>query len=498
MRNIFAGLAAVALAACSHVDTGQIDYRVADKVHCEPQSGKKCEPSLASLDRRYEPSAAESEAPFQANDVYSIEIEQAMIGTNIMEGHILGRQIGKSAEIAILANVFEFGASDEEAAQRRFLQSGQWDRSSEDPSDVELKLIYYGDDIKKHQPLNFSNIPLKPRNAYLGGSVGVQIVVMEVDAQSGPVASLLTTLARFGQQAIPVSTEVSDLLFDLGESLFTGGSGDDRLFEYRFVLSAAAADPDAVQATFSPGRYVLWRSQDRNIAQKWQDVKLDLNTGRLVKNDDHDEVRDDLYMVLNVCKYPDGTASEAYAFDNWSGFRSKLQKEVDDRTKPVEKVTEAVSEAIRDRRSEDWRSQLFGKWSFAEGRLSAVRSRTVKFADDSDFSSCTRARDTVARRRQEAERNARDALRGFVAEYQAATKGTGPAEEFVAEDREALVSRVARFFMPWTGDIERHFADATTFDAFATDAAGLIPEAISTAASASREVKSCNDLGGTV
>jgi hypothetical protein len=187
--------------------------------------------------------------PFESGEVFSMEIEQMAIGNNVIEGHVLGYNFDQEGEFAVLANVFEFAGTAADAGSRRFLQSNEIDRDAPaDTSDVEMKLIYYGDDIRALQTVNFSNIPLYQRSTYNGGSVGVQLAVLEVDTGDGPMAKLMTTLARFGQKAIPVSSEVSDVLFDFGESLFSDGKGDDRLLEYRFVLSSASDDLDATQS----------------------------------------------------------------------------------------------------------------------------------------------------------------------------------------------------------------------------------------------------------
>ena len=276
MRRISIIVFASLISACAHVDTGQVDYRVADPFKPDAASGAKlrdCKtsekpcPWHADLDRKY----VAAHAPFVANNVYSVELEQAFIGKNLLEGHILGRQFGKHGEYAILANAFEFGADE----ASKFIQAPEYGGEKASENNTKLKLVYYGDDIAKRQPFNFSNIPLMPRAVYGGGSVGIQIVVMEIDAQAGPVTSLLGTLAEFGKNSIPGPPGATDILFALGDSLLKG-SQDDRLFDYRFVLSngaSIAADGSlGPVATFAPGRYVFRRRDERVTTMNWDDL----------------------------------------------------------------------------------------------------------------------------------------------------------------------------------------------------------------------------------
>lgn len=500
MRGLLFPFSFMLLSACSHVDTGQIDYRIADAPTssttramlkeqtggCSGEISAPCDPLLPSrVIRRYMPDPKTGWDPIKIGDVYSIEIEQGMIGKNILEGKVLGTQFGNTAEIAILANVFEFASQSSDAASRRFLEAGEYPGKADDQSDVELKLVYFGDDVRRHQAFNFSNIPLRARNAYAGGSIGIQIVVMEVDAQAGPVASLLTTLARFGQQIIPGPGEAKDILLDLGESLLAG-SKDDKLFEYRFVLSAGAADAHAVQATFAPGRYVLRRSQVRDGDMDWANLRLDNNTSRLFQktanrtgagttapeDGAYKEVRDDLYVVLNVRRYPMGTTPEFYLQKDWSDYRGALQTAADAKAAPIDKVTASVGRMLVDSRSRNWGNGLALKWAAARSRMD-----TYGLSYKALSSNCTDP--LLLRDADAAEREVADAVRDFRGEYQRAdaaqrrdAAGAVIGSEFQAADRERLVSLIAGYFMPWTttSTDKSSFTDAAAFQKSFVDA----------------------------
>lgn len=518
-----AGLVA---AGCTHIDTGQVDYRVADAPapvsattmrpipgnRCAPDQTAACDPILPSrVVRRYMPDAETGWSAFRRDQVYSIEIEQGMIGSNILEGAFLGRQYGNKAEIAILANVFEFASAEGDAAARRFLEPGEFEGKADDASDVELKLVFFSDDVRRHQALNFSNIPLRARSAYGGGSVGIQIVVMEIDAQTGPVASLLKTLARLGERVVPAPDEAKDILFDLGESLLSGGH-DDRLLEYRFVLSAGADDARAVQATFAPGRYVVRRVQDRGRSMEWGSLRLDHNTGRLYRQPQagtgaFEEVRDDLYLTVNVRRYPDGTRPEFYTHRDWSTFRAALQAAAETRDEPLDRVTQRLAGVLEDGRSRDLRDGVLLKWADAANRLELYASRYAPGDFTGvDVTGCAVTVVDLQRRRDAAEREARDALRSFVAVWQQAlgakrkdAAGAVLGDEFREQERDRVVASVASWFMPWsaTGASAAAFADHAAFETAyvaASPAADLATVAMAAAVSKTRPGATCSSL----
>lgn len=449
------------LSACAFNNTGQIDYRVAtndpsDTSDCStsPDANSRC----VALDRRYSLSDYRYDQPFSTDDVYSINIEQMVIGEDISESHHF-KGIDKSGEFVVLANVFEFASTSADAQQRSFVHSD--DLAKQTSTDQRLKLVHYDDGIQASQPFNFSNIPIVPRSQYKGGSIGIQLVVLELDTQEGPMTSLLTTLARVGQKAIPVSPAVTDVILDLGESLFQGGTYDDRLFEYRFVLSNGEEAHGNVSAVFASGRYVLRRKEDRTTEIEWSKAKLDLNTGRL-RDEYGAEIRDDLYIVLNIAKYDPATAVEFYDSSAWNEFRQALV-DSDPGATSLEDLKDKLEIKLIEQRSDDWLRKLKLAWSQAEAKLNRYSRASVAVCEAPDPTRAARSRD-------EAEFAANDALRKFETSYQQiADKGeAGQPKEFNSEDTNSLVSRVARYFMPWNsvGDPQEHFSRSDKFNAY--------------------------------
>ena len=502
------------LCGCTHIDTGEVDYRIAEPqptpnataTNTPAALALRKEPLLpAPIFRKYKPADTEEGKAFEEGEVYSVDLEQVVIGDNILEGQILGQQFGDKGEFAILANVFEFAATADEATKKRFVETAEYNRKPGD-NGVQLKLVYYGDDVRRRQALNFDNVVIKPRDKYNGGSIGIQFVIMELDVKSGPMTSLLTTLADSSKDYFPGPPELKGLLTNLGASLFKGGNTDDRLFDYRMVLSTKGFDPQEPKAVFAPGRYVFRRAQVRGKDLDWSNVQLDHNTGRLYEKTagGWTDVRNELYLVVNVRRYPKDTQTEYYTHPEWTAFRDSVQKLADDEAMPLTDVVENVRVLAAARRTENWRVKLMRKWATAEGQLVYYASRAISgdmpqlAVADGKAIACPGEFD-FKRRRDMAAQNTRDALLAFIAEYQrAVAAGKAPAMEFENSDQNALVSQVARYFMPWSDqEAAAPFENGASFNqAFIT---GVTPDrlvtlAMATALTRTKKAESCAEL----
>lgn len=483
MKNSFIGLLVFVCTGCTHVDVGQVDYRVAEapivQKNCSSEN-MVCDPlAPADLKRRYLSSPLPELAPFQSGDVYSIELEQMVIGERLLEGMVFGKEfgpaLGDSAEIAILANVFEFSGADAENV--RSFVNGSTDMIAGKNGPDSIKLIYYGDNVKYRQPLNFGNIPLHPRSEYAGRSVGVQLVVMEVDSESGAVSALLSKLADFGKGALPGLPGAKDVIFDLGKSLFAGGSGDDKLLDYRFVLSYGSQSQDLPQANFAPGRYVILREQDRSVAIPWNRFEIDHNTGRLfykaANGKPGSEVRDRFYMTINIKRYPAGTSAEAYNFEAWSAVRQALEDHSATGA-AIAGLQGNLEKILEGKRSVEFTKALVEKWNEAGSSLSNFQK--LYLPDIPAAGLCGASHYYIASNRDRAERRAMDDVREFLALYRtalAAEKTVASkdgqqqsAKVFLTEHRETVVSHLSSFFTPWKDDgtDKAMFASAGDFE----------------------------------
>lgn len=456
-------LAAIVLAAllagCAHVDVGQVDYRVFDP---------------ATSDKLLQKYSVTGIPPLIAGDFYSVELEQAFVGPNISEGRYFGRNYGKHAEMAILANVFELDTT----AGEGFVQVPDYDTKAEEGK-PKLKLVYYGDNLERLQPFNFSNMPMLGRRQYNGGRIGLQVVIKEIDGESPAIASLLETLAGYGKTVSPVP-QVTDVLLDLGTSLLKG-SKDDRIFDYSFSLSSGAAilpngalDP---RAAFTPGHYILMKDEQRQKGIDWKGLRYDPNLGRLL-NEDRTEFRKNLYLVLKVTKYPSTSSAEALDLTDWADFKAKLTTAAADRSIPLTTITRDFEVMVAAGRSARLKAEVLGQWMQVDRAIGFYVSRSLKDLEkNAKLAGCEPHKNMLLLERDLMKRRMSDGARGFLASYKAAiaqaTDSTGnklpPALN--ETDQESVISAIARTYMPWVSVkiSSDTFADAAVFKATYVD-----------------------------
>ncbi len=232
------------------------------------------------------------------------------------------------------------------------------------------------------------------------------------------------------------------------------------------------------------------------MQQEWGEVYFNPATGRLVGKDGK-ELRDEMYIVINVRRYPEGTEPEHYAFERWSSVRDELAK-ADPLTTPLATLQARLETKLAEARSTEWRKVLFNRWSLAESALRSLQVRHVPNLTDATIAQCPARQIALADRASDlAELRVRDSLREFRAQYQRALKapGAGGEAEFSIADQQQLASRVSQYFLPWKDDATRNkFADPTAFGALVVDAAELPALAIETATIRAPEAVSCDDL----
>jgi len=565
MRPIALAFIAVAtLMACSHVDTGQIDYRIAEEgpnsTDCPPSSGD-CR--LAELNRRYAqrgvarlaptsrsssatanraeettrgattrspeaatasqtqstptpppaqaegattpapppapqtptpaPASAPQRSTFQSDSLYSINLEQAVIGGTLLEGVILGREWGTRGQFIILANVFEL----DEGGTRRFLESYEYHPETDSDSPNQLRVVHYAGDAARHQPLNFSNIPLLGARPYQGHSVAIQIVIIEVDVRSGAMSTLLQTLADFGKGALPVPPGGQQILGTIGQNLFSG-RGDDTIFDYRFVLNPPSGQPDSMQPILAPGRYVLRRQQNRSVPMNWNEIRLDHNTSRLYRRDGQGqwvEDRSELYLVLNIQQLPNTYPTEVYQGQTWRQARAALQDAANARDVSIEAISQSLTQVARESRSQAIRRDLTRLWQIAEERLLAFERLFKKEGDG--VANC-QLYDELHRDRVRglAESDASAALDRFLNLYRqsimAPPNGQTP---LLPQQRTEIVAAVARYYAPVSEEFRPHILGHAAFEAkWAVDNSTFITDTIAQAKAHMRGAANCQEL----
>jgi hypothetical protein len=521
---------ALSLTGCATIDSGEIDYRRAERSesaqvvqavadypskNCDSRmrtdkqkkSGEKiiCPPLLGSRLFRQNVGTGDAIAP---HDVYSIRLEHGLIAfmlepkfstRRLVSGKDPLRRVG---EVVVLANTFEFPASDGSSTDTknstRFTDLGELSQS---------KVVYYSPDVEAGQDLNFSNIPLQEPLEYHGRPVGIQIIVLELDRVSAGVGALLKKLAGLGvvSNAVP-GGKGAELLLSLGASLVSQNN-DDIIFEYRMVLDPAKSNSlEAGSAPFEAGRYVMIREDERLDNINWRNFYIDHNTGKLFKYTVNEktgapaEVKlydKNTYFTINVIRHPDGSTPAHYDFRSFEDLGAMISAQADERDRPLASLGKEIEQKLVEARGERWATNLISSWQAAENAASIY----VATVAPADISRCTLL-PSLAVTRDVKETSARLKSVQFARLLQEArdAKETVDGKEvgvFDSRSQMKILANLMPYFAPFDGgQIEQSkFLDPDAFAlAYAGVNAGTFSEALVKEARREAEENSCETL----
>lgn len=462
-KQVFGASLAIILMGCSSTNTGEIDFRriepVSDIVAAEQEYRQNCVGSFgkeaANVSRascrpmfqvRMDRQNSGFGRPIISGDVYSLRLEHGLIAdisempfpfTRPGSGNNPFRPTG---EIVILANVFEFGASNP-----RFL----------DPIDLtQAKVVYFSEDVQAHQDLNFNNIPLQAPVSYSGNPIGIQLMLVEMDRTSGPAKSLISRLAELGKTSDYLSGGAASTLLDLGAALLQQNQ-DDLIFEYRMVLDPSTTNPMPASSPFEEGRYILMRNENRDTEIPWNDFRFDPETGKVFRTEpDRGAIgmADYTYFTVNVVKHPSGTKPSGYALETFADFSTRFEKEISDRDAPLAVIQSRVEDDIVKARVASWEGMLSKKWEEVAMRANLYSSYLPQ-KDEEGAGACELYPKSIDTR-DEHEIAAYNTALDFIILYKQAAEEKVSEEttaEFVldASARRGILLPLASYFVPF-------------------------------------------------
>ncbi|QLA17072.1 hypothetical protein [Desulfolutivibrio sulfoxidireducens] len=312
-------LLVVLLPGCAVLNEGAVNYR---KQKFSTSGGNTPEP--LELVKKFDTDANKDKAILSSRgDTVSIHLTQGFIKSftelpSIWKGELFGPS---RAEIAVVVNVSSL--KDSEIDFKSTAQNTG-------------RLVYYNDDVRKNQYLNFSYIPVFGPVAYDGYPLAMQIYIIEMDAEDAQIKPLLHTMASIGSSLYSPSAPVLSLLDSLGSALLSGNT-DDILMRYHMTFYPNTGELVAHYPVLETGNYVLVRRGNRNEgpgkegdkpAFDWDKVRLDPEDGRLVWGDDPKKCfTDETYLVFQVQRgFPADTLKSATSY---AAFRAQLVQEAE-------------------------------------------------------------------------------------------------------------------------------------------------------------------------
>jgi hypothetical protein len=333
IRRAAAGLGLCALAGCAVSNEGAVDYRKAEILR--PALGAApiriadvapgAEPGGAVLQAQAPKASAGPTAParlyrqalrgddpdalIETNDSISIHLRTAFLKDfEAIIGHPL-RGFRPNGEIAIVVKAFEFGKGQDFKFGPDAVREG--------------RLVFYSPDVDKGQVLNFNNLPVYGPITYEGNPIGIDISVIEIDAEDAQVAALLGTLATIGAQAYPPAAPVLPVLNALGKALLNGDMNDTEL-RFTLMLDPGAGYAGVSHPTVEAGDYVFVKEDNRLATTPWHELEVDTNTGRVYRNGS--AYLDNTYLTFQINKNLSSTNIDL-AENTFGKFLDELDQE---------------------------------------------------------------------------------------------------------------------------------------------------------------------------
>ena len=167
-----------------------------------------------------------------------------------------------------------------------------------------------------------------------GKPIGIDIFIVEIDAEDNQTQALLKTLATAGAKAYPPAQPVLAVLNQLGDALLKGRT-DDIEFRYSMVLDPARGYRGMAYAVAEAGNYVFVREQTRDKTTEWESLVLNENDGRLYHRGSNALYRDTSYLSVQINRNA-GNEEVQLAQNTYGAFRKALE---DDQTERAERLS---------------------------------------------------------------------------------------------------------------------------------------------------------------
>lgn len=329
------------LTSCAVTNEGKVDFRKTNSLETEkgacsiccvtPNNNdndakiaykacqEKCEKSsdLEKLNAKNYPLKGEDPG-FKTGDTVSLHLRTAYIH-NFAENDVtpyITNAFTRSwrepiGEIAIVANAFE--------------EDNGKELSFEDQENG--RLVFYSDDVRRGQLLNFNNMPVYGPMPYKGAPFAFRISIFELDVTSERMKAMLDTVAKAGGMAYPPASQVLNLLNGIGKTLLNGAQNDTE-FRYTMVLDPQGGAKELNHFKLEAGNYALVRVEDRNQYVPWDDIALNENEGEIywMAGDKAGmKYTDNSYVVVEINKNV-STVQVELANNNYKDLVAALEK----------------------------------------------------------------------------------------------------------------------------------------------------------------------------
>lgn len=245
-------------------------------------------PDCMVLKHKLGPVAAED--AITAGETISISLTSAFLEDFHEQWEVLNPFEETRGEIAIVAKVTELTAAGMDFNPKSIADKG--------------RVVFYTEDARKHNRLNFCNLPIYGPTIYSGQPLAIQLYVIELDeAEDSKANNLIATLAQAGKSVNSASAPEIALLESLGTALLSTNR-DDMEMKYEMVLDPTESSANWRHPSLERGHYVLIRRaiSDSNDPWEWDQLAYNQEEGTVVKGPPgkQEDFTDSTYLVVRV------------------------------------------------------------------------------------------------------------------------------------------------------------------------------------------------------
>jgi hypothetical protein len=273
---------AVALAGCESVNEGINDYRKAD---IDPNSAKG-EPS--GITKKYQLTG-----PLNPDGNPSPKATKENLDVPIVDGNrfyvsLLQAFAGPDAGFGV---DFLFQSKEELVVVLRV-------RDSNDDN-KEGRFVFYSDDVKPGQFLNFSNLLTLGPTEYKGGVITIDLDEIRLKDNTKDIKRMLGELKDSEGNALGPDPEKRHTWHAGARDVFDAIESNIYGTRYTLTLMPSGGVSGLPYPRFEAGNYVLMRRKRGAPDVDWNKLKLNNNTGRL-ENDGGLEYADNSYVTIQI------------------------------------------------------------------------------------------------------------------------------------------------------------------------------------------------------
>ena len=193
-----------------------------------------------------------------------------------------GRRPRVKGEIVIAGRVFEFSGQ----------KGGDFNQSDSDIG----RVIFYSDDVLRHQSLNMRNIPIYGPIKLGQAPLAIRLEGHELDTSSAQEKALLTSLSRAGSAAFAPLSPALEILDRVGSDFIDAQPASTRFFRFSAVFDRDdGGNPHHLK--LRPGYLILLKDVSRKNAHQWNKLVFCPREGALFW-------KERKKVTKETCKYP--------------------------------------------------------------------------------------------------------------------------------------------------------------------------------------------------